>query len=50
MGSPQDPRARQRQKKRRAIKYARYEATKVAEAAASLGPKKPAAPVARSAK
>jgi hypothetical protein len=50
MGSPQDPRARKREKKRRARKNARYDATKAVEAAASLGQKKAAAPVAKSAK
>ena len=50
MGSPQDPRARNRQKKRRALKAARYEAKKAVEVAASLGKKQPAAPVAKSAK
>jgi hypothetical protein len=50
MGSPQNPGARRREKKRRARKNARYDAKKAAEAAASLGKKQPAAPVAKSAK
>jgi hypothetical protein len=50
MGSPQDPRARHREKSRRRRKNARYDAKKAAEAAASLGRKQPAAPVAKSAK
>jgi len=50
MGSPQDPRARHREKSRRARKNAAYDATKAAEAVASLGQKKSAAPVTKSAK
>ena len=50
MGSPQDPRRRHREKARRAKKNALYDAKKAVEAAASLGQKKPAAAVAKSAK
>jgi hypothetical protein len=50
MGSPQDPRARHRQKARRARKNARYDAKKAVEAAASLDRKQPAAAIAKSAK
>jgi hypothetical protein len=50
MGSPQDPRRRHREKARRARKNALYDARKAAEAAASLGRKQPAAPVAKSTK
>jgi hypothetical protein len=50
MGSPQDPRARHRQKSRRARKNARIDAKKAVEAAASLDRKKPAAALAKSAK
>jgi hypothetical protein len=50
MGSPQDPRARHREKARRARKNARYDAAKAAEATASLGRKQPAAALAKSAK
>jgi hypothetical protein len=49
MGSPQNPRARHRQKARRARKNAQYDAKKAAEAQASVG-RKPAAAVAKSAK
>ncbi len=49
MGSPQDPRARHREKARRARKNAAYDATKVAEAAASAGQKKSATAVTKSA-
>jgi hypothetical protein len=50
MGSPQDPRARHREKARRARKNARYDAKTAAEAATSLDRKQPAAPLAKSAK
>jgi len=50
MGSPQNPRARHRQKARRARKNAKYDARKAAEAQASQGTRKPAAAVAKSAK
>ncbi|MET0594657.1 MAG: hypothetical protein ABW133_18295 [Polyangiaceae bacterium] len=50
MGSPQDPRARHREKARRARKNAFYDAKKAVEAQASLDPKKPAAAIAKSAK
>jgi hypothetical protein len=50
MGSPQNPRDRRREKKRRARKNASYDAKKAVEAAASLGKKQPAAAVAKSAK
>jgi hypothetical protein len=50
MGSPQDPRARHRQKARRARKNAKYDARKAIEAQASLDKKRPAAAVAKSAK
>jgi hypothetical protein len=50
MGSPQNPRDRRREKKRRARKNARYDAKKALEAQASLGRKQPAAAVAKSAK
>jgi hypothetical protein len=49
MGSPQDPRARHRQKARRARKNATYDASKVAEATASAGQKKSATTVTKSA-
>jgi hypothetical protein len=48
MGSPQDPRARHRQKARRAKKNAAYDARKAAEASLSTEKKKGAAPVAKS--
>jgi len=49
MGSPQNPRTRRREKKRRARKNALYDLNKAAEAVASLDRKQPAAPVAKSA-
>jgi hypothetical protein len=49
MGSPQDPRARHREKARRARKNAAYDASKVAEATASAGQKKSATAVTKSA-
>jgi hypothetical protein len=48
MGSPQDPRARHREKARRAKKNATYDARKAAEAAASSEKKKSAGAVAKS--
>jgi len=50
MGTPQDPRARHRQKARRARKNAEYDAKKAAEVATSLERQKPRAPAAKSAK
>jgi hypothetical protein len=50
MGSPQNPKARRREKERRRRKNALYDAKKAAEATAALGRKQPAAPVAKSAK
>lgn len=50
MGSPQDPRARHREKARRARKNALYDAKKAVEAAVANGPKKSAAAIAKSAK
>jgi hypothetical protein len=50
MGTPQDPRARRRQKARRARKNAEYDVKKAAEAATSLERQKPPAPVAKSGK
>jgi len=50
MGSPQNPRARRKQKARRAKKNAMYDARKAAEAAASLEKKAGAAPVVKSKK
>jgi hypothetical protein len=50
MGSPQDPRARHRQKARRAKKNAAYDMKKAAEAAALLQKKPAAARVATSTK
>jgi hypothetical protein len=48
MGSPQDPRARHREKARRARRNAEYDAKKAAEEKASMAKKQPAAPVAKS--
>jgi hypothetical protein len=50
MGTPQDPRARHRQKARRNRKNVRYDAKKAAEAASPLGRQQAPAPVAKSAK
>jgi hypothetical protein len=50
MGTPQDPRARRREKARRARKNAAYDVKKAAEAATSLERPKPAAAVVKSGK
>jgi hypothetical protein len=50
MGSPQNPRARHRQKARRAKKNAQYDAKKAAETAASLERKPAAGAIAKSAR